>query len=36
VGTGKVFAVDAELEMIAYLKVRINQEKLLYIEPFIK
>ena len=28
VGTGKVFAVDVEPEMIAYLNARIKQEKL--------
>lgn len=33
VGTGKVFAVDVEPEMIAYLNQRINQEKLLRIVP---
>ena len=33
VGTGKVFAVDVEPEMIAYLNQRIKQEKLLRIVP---
>ncbi len=33
VGTGKVFAVDVELEMIAYLNERIKQEKLSRIIP---
>ena len=33
VGTGKVFAVDVELEMIAYLNERIKQEKLARIVP---
>jgi len=33
VGTGKVFAVDVEPEMIAYLNVRIKQEKLSRIVP---
>jgi len=33
VGTGKVFAVDVEPEMIAYLYQRIKQEKLLRIVP---
>ena len=33
VGTGKVFAVDVEPEMIAYLKARIKQEKLSRIVP---
>ena len=33
VGTGKVFAVDVEPEMIAYLNARIKQEKLTRIVP---
>jgi FkbM family methyltransferase len=33
VGTGKVFAVDVEPEMIAYLNQRIKQEKLIRIVP---
>ena len=33
VGTGKVFAVDVEPEMIAYLNERIKQEKLVRIVP---
>ena len=33
VGTGKVFAVDVEPEMIAYLNARIKQEKLSRIVP---
>jgi FkbM family methyltransferase len=33
VGTGKVFAVDVEPEMIAYLNERIKQEKLARIVP---
>ena len=33
VGTGKVFAVDMEPEMIAYLNARIKQEKLSHIVP---
>ena len=33
VGTGKVFAVDVEPEMIAYLNLRIKQEKLSRIVP---
>jgi ubiquinone/menaquinone biosynthesis C-methylase UbiE len=35
VGTGKVFAVDVEPEMIAYLNVRIKQEKLSRIVPIL-
>jgi len=33
VGTGKVYAVDVEPEMIAYLNARIKQEKLSHIVP---
>jgi len=33
VGTGKVYAVDVEPEMIAYLNARIKQEKLTHIVP---
>ena len=33
VGTGKVFAVDVEPKMIAYLNERIKQEKLSHIVP---
>ena len=35
VGTGKVFAVDVEPEMIAYLNARIKQEKLSRIVPIL-
>jgi len=35
VGTGKVFAVDGEPEMIAYLNARIKQEKLSRIVPIL-
>jgi ubiquinone/menaquinone biosynthesis C-methylase UbiE len=35
VGSGKVFAVDVEPEMIAYLNDRIKQEKLLRIVPIL-
>ena len=35
VGTGKVFAVDVEPEMIAYLNARIKQEKLSSIVPIL-
>jgi ubiquinone/menaquinone biosynthesis C-methylase UbiE len=35
VGTGKVFAVDVEPEMIAYLNARIKQEKLSRIVPLL-
>ncbi len=35
VGTGKVFAVDVEPEMIAYLNTRIKQEKLTRIVPIL-
>jgi FkbM family methyltransferase len=35
VGSGKVFAVDVEPEMIAYLSERIKQEKLSHIVPIL-